>query len=165
MSEDLYAEPGITNKVYCGQDDRESMVNIYVSAESLKVYDNPWVEGTSPNTPAEIQQPVVSENSGKRNHVRADLVILGVMCLLLLAGIICLWVHMNKNKTSWRREKDQLLEDKASLMKMNYQLKANITELIRDNADLLEEFCKHKPMKCKHFEKSEGTGKGRMGHS
>lgn len=46
MSEDIYAEPGITNTVH-----KESIVDIYVSAESLRVYDNPWVEGTSANTP------------------------------------------------------------------------------------------------------------------
>lgn len=58
MSGDLYTQPGIVNHVYCDQDDKESRVNIYVSAESLRVYDNPWMEATSPNTPpAEAQHP------------------------------------------------------------------------------------------------------------
>lgn len=51
MSENIYAEPGITNKVHLDREDKESVVDIYVSAESLRVYDNPWVESTSPNTP------------------------------------------------------------------------------------------------------------------
>lgn len=58
MSGDVNAEPGKVNKFYCDQDDKENIVNIYVSSESLRVYENPWVEGTSPNTPgtAEAQQ-------------------------------------------------------------------------------------------------------------
>lgn len=48
-SEDLYAKPGI---IMTREYDKESVVDIYVSAESLRVYDNPWVEGMSPNIPA-----------------------------------------------------------------------------------------------------------------
>lgn len=170
MSGDLYAQPGIINQVYCDQDDKERIVNIYVSAESLRVYDKPWVEVTSPNTPPEAQHPgtevcankfyslyfyasiylilsfsmirycvavviscwlwrgvyvsfsciswiaafntgelktviddgilnmyclfvsVIRGNSGTRNHIRTDSVFLGVLCLLLLAGIIFLGV-------------------------------------------------------------------------
>ncbi|XP_078124938.1 uncharacterized protein LOC144529619 [Sander vitreus] len=142
MSGDLYAEPGFINKVSLDPDDKESIVNIYVSAESLRVYDNPWVEGMSPNTPrpAEPQHPVIRENLGQRNHVRADSGFLGLVCLLLLAGIICLGVQMNKDKNNWRTERNQLLEEKANLKKTSDQLTANNTELIKER-DCLRMFC------------------------
>lgn len=50
MSESVYSEPGIIRR-------EESIVDIYVSAESLKVYDNPWVMDKSPNIPAGPQHP------------------------------------------------------------------------------------------------------------
>lgn len=50
MSEGLYANPG-SIKDFPSDKKKESIVDIYVSAESLRVYDNPWVESTSPNTP------------------------------------------------------------------------------------------------------------------
>lgn len=49
--ENVYAEPYITKEVHFDQDHKESIVDIYVSAESLRVYENPWMEGMSPNTP------------------------------------------------------------------------------------------------------------------
>ena len=55
MSEGLYAAP--VNKVHCDQDHQESNVDIYVSAESLRVYDNPWVEDVSPG-------PVGAQHTG-----------------------------------------------------------------------------------------------------
>lgn len=48
MSKGLCTRPGTVRDVHSGKD-KESIVDIYVSAESLKVYDNPWVESTSPN--------------------------------------------------------------------------------------------------------------------
>lgn len=52
----LYA--GSIKKVHFNQDDKDSVVDIYVSAESLRVYDNPWVEDTSP--------PAGIHHTGKR---------------------------------------------------------------------------------------------------
>lgn len=49
MSVNVYAEPSITKKVHFDQDIKDSVVDIYVSAESLRVFENPWVEGTSSN--------------------------------------------------------------------------------------------------------------------
>ncbi|TKS68831.1 putative ATP-dependent RNA helicase DDX5 [Collichthys lucidus] len=60
MSEDTYTEPGIT-KTFHPDQDKESIVDIYVSAESLRVYDSPWLEeGTLQNVtrPAVAQHPV-----------------------------------------------------------------------------------------------------------
>ncbi|KAL6110259.1 uncharacterized protein ACO6RY_19378 [Pungitius sinensis] len=132
MSGDLYAQPGIVNHVHRDQDNKETRVNIYVSAESLRVYDNPWVEVTSPNTPpAEAPHPVIVENVGKRNHIRTDSVFLGLLCLLLLAVIICLGVQLNKDQTNWRRDRDQFAADISNLRKINAKLTA-------DNADKME---------------------------
>lgn len=41
MSEKLYMEPEIFKK----ENKDESIVDIYVSSESLRVYESPWVEG------------------------------------------------------------------------------------------------------------------------
>lgn len=55
---------GIIKKGHPDQHNKEeSIVDIYVSAESLKVYDNPWMEGMTPNTPAEVQQPGMGNQS------------------------------------------------------------------------------------------------------
>ncbi|TNN69516.1 hypothetical protein EYF80_020350 [Liparis tanakae] len=153
MSGDLYAQPGIINQVYCDQDDKESILNIYVSAESLKVYDKPWVEVISPTTPPEAQHPVIRENSRTRNHVRTDSVFLGVLCLLLLAGIIFLGVKMNRDRTNWRREKDQCMADKANLRKICDQLRANNSEFSRGK-DALWRFCKKKTQISKNLDNS-----------
>ncbi|KAM7394020.1 hypothetical protein PAMP_020849 [Pampus punctatissimus] len=147
----MYAESGIIKEGHYDQDDKEeNIVDIYVSAESLRVYENPWVEGMAPNIPGrmEVQHPVASKNSGKRNHVRASSVFLGVVCLLLLTGIICLWVQMGKDKTNWRREL-------AVLRKISEQLKLNNTQLSKERDALWKNCCERKPKKCKNLHRSE----------
>lgn len=60
MSEDMHTEPGITKTFYPDQD-KQSIVDIYVSAESLRVYDSPWMEeGTLQNVP----RPTVVQHPG-----------------------------------------------------------------------------------------------------
>ncbi|KAI3353026.1 hypothetical protein L3Q82_019594, partial [Scortum barcoo] len=89
MSEDLHVEPGIIKR----EDDKERIVDIYVSAESLRVYEEPWMEDKSTDIPGpsvpQHPESVVSEISGRRNRDRSDPVFVGV-CLLLLAGILAL---------------------------------------------------------------------------
>ncbi|MEQ2265396.1 hypothetical protein XENORESO_012809, partial [Xenotaenia resolanae] len=96
MSDGLYVHPGSVKHVHFEQDNRESMVDIYVSTESLKVFDAPWVEDTSPNSPGPSQAQsivsFVSETSVKRSPFRWYCVFLGVVCLVLLVGIIYLVV-------------------------------------------------------------------------
>ncbi|KAM4583848.1 uncharacterized protein PAE49_003659 [Odontesthes bonariensis] len=140
MSEELYAEPGTVKKVHFDQDHQESVVDIYVSAESLRVYDSPWVEDVSPG-PVRAQHTVTFVNriSGKRRYGRYDPLILRVMCPLLLIAIVCLAVKMNEDKTNWGLEKEQLLSNNTELMKMADQLTANNTELIRERDDLQTE--------------------------
>lgn len=47
MSEHVYAEPHVTKEVHFDQDHQDRTVDIYVSTESLRVYEQPWVEHTS----------------------------------------------------------------------------------------------------------------------
>ena len=62
MSGGLYAEPGIIKQGHHDQDDKEeNIVDIYVSAESLRVYDNPWVENMARNIPAETQHSGIEQ--------------------------------------------------------------------------------------------------------
>ncbi|KAM7008898.1 uncharacterized protein LKV04_000947 [Tautogolabrus adspersus] len=121
MSEDLRVQPGLCKTVHRYEDDKESVVNIYVSAESLKVYDNPWMEGMSPNIPepAEAQHSVSVNRQRRRN--RADSAFRAVVCLLLVAGImalIYLAVQMKYDKASWESERKKLMEEKPDFKEM-----------------------------------------------
>ncbi|KAK2919147.1 hypothetical protein Q8A73_003518 [Channa argus] len=93
----MMSECGIIEK-----EDRKSVVDIYVSAESLRVYDNPWVEGMPPNVQGAVEAqhpvPLICENPRKRKHIRTYLVFLGVVCLVLFVAIICLGVQVNKER-------------------------------------------------------------------
>lgn len=44
MSENTCTEPCLAVKADAYEDNKKRIVNIYVSAESLKVFENPWVE-------------------------------------------------------------------------------------------------------------------------
>lgn len=145
MSEDLHIETGIMR-----EDDKERIVDIYVSAESLRVYEEPWMEDKSTDIPGpsvpQHPESVVSENLGRRNHDRSDPVFVGV-CLLLLAGIlalICLGVQMKKEKSNWRRERNQLLADTNILRKRNLQLRTNNTKLSQEIDNLWNKLCRHR---------------------
>lgn len=61
----MYTDPSITPEGQVNEDYNESTVDIYVSTESLKVYENPWVEAASPNIPGpgETQHPGMEETS------------------------------------------------------------------------------------------------------
>lgn len=71
IMEDLYDNPG-PKKVHFDQSHKEErVVNIYVSEESLTVYENPWMEGMSAQylpRPAEAQHPGRSTAS-RQKHV------------------------------------------------------------------------------------------------
>ncbi|KAK2816821.1 hypothetical protein Q5P01_025012 [Channa striata] len=107
---EIISDSGITEK-----DDKKNIVDVYVSAESLRVYDNPWVEATPPNVlqVVEAQDPVSQffETPQRRNYVRTDLVCLAVVLLVLCVVIIYLGVQVNK-------EQDQLSTFKAELTKV-----------------------------------------------
>ncbi|KAL3066815.1 hypothetical protein OYC64_016713 [Pagothenia borchgrevinki] len=149
MSGELYTKPGTANKVYFEPDDKESMVNIYVSAESLRVYDSPWVEAMSPNTPgpAETQHPVVLQNSRKRSHLRSFSVFLCAVCLLFLAGIIGIGVQRDKDRADCSRDINQILAD----IKKTCDPTRNNTELIHT---LWKKYCGITSMNCENLDHS-----------
>lgn len=66
MDEQLRIQPESLKK----KDKEENLVDIYVSPESLRIYDNPWMEGMTPKIPrpAETQHPGMfkSENTQHR---------------------------------------------------------------------------------------------------
>lgn len=89
MSEGLYTEPGIIQKGHYDWDDKETkIVDIYVSAESLRVYENPWVEGMAPNIPgpAEAQHQGMEHWSLHRLRFRPSI----LMChFQFLCQFVC----------------------------------------------------------------------------
>lgn len=50
MSESPWTESCLAVKTSACEDSKERIVDIYVSAESLKVFKNPWVEDTQDTT-------------------------------------------------------------------------------------------------------------------
>lgn len=133
MSDGLFVKPGSGKHVHFEQDSRESMVDIYVSTESLRVYDIPWVEEPSPNSPGPLQaqsrMTFISETSPKRSSFRWHCVFLGVVCLLLLIGNIYLGVEKYQN-------------DKGQLEKNNSDCR-NLTleQLAKKLCDKIEALC------------------------
>lgn len=72
MSEHIYDEAGIKRTVQCDQN-KENTADIFLSAESLRVYENPWVEGTAPiPTPAEAQRPGMNKTYNIRDDTVYD---------------------------------------------------------------------------------------------
>ncbi|XP_071383528.1 CD209 antigen-like protein E [Centroberyx affinis] len=150
MSDELYSELDDVKRVHFDQDEKEERtVDIYVSAGSLTVYDNPWVEEISPpNIPAPSVTSV-TVSSEKRNPFRAAAVSLGLLCLLLLAGIIGLGVKSIEDKTSWSEERNQLwvhnanlTEERNQLQSEKDRLEATNGQLIQERDELLEKLCK-----------------------
>lgn len=86
MSDGLFLKPGSGKHVHFDEDNRESMVDIYVSTESLRVYDIPWVEEPSPNSPGPSQAQSRSKSliSNLCNH--------SSVLSFSLAGLLCMHV-------------------------------------------------------------------------
>ncbi|XP_078138247.1 uncharacterized protein LOC139930195 [Centroberyx gerrardi] len=118
MSEDLYAKPDLSRKAKVDRGETEErIVDIYVSADSLTLYDNLQMQGTTPPTVQATAGDRHPDNisSEKKRSCRAAAVCLGLLCLLLLAGIIGLVVQCFKDKTKWDVERNQLLANYNSL--------------------------------------------------
>lgn len=98
MSENMYTYPSITPEGQVNEDYNESTVDIYVSTESLKVYENPWVEATSPNTPGpgETQHPGMEETSAARGlkkiHIRIDYILFCTWCFIEFDSAVLLFL-------------------------------------------------------------------------
>lgn len=64
MSENICTDSCLAVKADAYEDSKERIVDIYVSAESLKVFENPWVEDTPVTTLAAFG----SHQPGTRKH-------------------------------------------------------------------------------------------------
>uniref|UniRef100_UPI003AAEFBB4 uncharacterized protein n=1 Tax=Centroberyx gerrardi TaxID=166262 RepID=UPI003AAEFBB4 len=142
MSEDVYAKPDLTKKVrFQGGEKEERTVDIYDNADSLRIYDNQWVEESTPpklqdTTEGQHQITPVTVSSEKRNPFRAAAVFLGLLCLLLLAGIIGVGVQFIQDKTSWNEERNQLRVDNANLTSEKDQLQTSYNNLTSERDQL-----------------------------
>ncbi|XP_055765144.1 C-type lectin domain family 6 member A-like [Salvelinus fontinalis] len=99
MSEVIYAEPDMTKKVKFNRDEmKERIVDIYVSADTLRDGETSTkreeTADTAPNN-GPGHQHSEPESSVKRPFLVAA-VCLGLLCLLLLAGIIGLSVYFSQ---------------------------------------------------------------------
>lgn len=65
MSEELEAQSDVKKKVQFDLDYKESIVDIYMSTESLRVHDRPWVEATPPTPPRHPDSPPSGRSSKK----------------------------------------------------------------------------------------------------
>ncbi|KAM9528380.1 C-type lectin domain family 4 member F-like isoform 2-T3 [Salvelinus alpinus] len=104
MSEAIYAKPDMTKKVKFDRGETEErIVDIYVSADTLRDHETSTktedVEHTS--TKGLGDQHTGPDSTGKRPFL-AVAVCLGLLCVLLLAGIIGQSVHcLNKFESCW----------------------------------------------------------------
>ncbi|KAL6455496.1 hypothetical protein MHYP_G00360360 [Metynnis hypsauchen] len=116
MRENIYANPGITADSKPTSDDGE---NISVNEEPLKTH-------TTRSTKE-------SENSGLsaagRRCYRLAVVCLGLLCVLLLAGIAVLWIKFTA-------ERDQLLTSNTNLTIERDQLQSRFVEMTIERAQL-----------------------------
>ncbi|KAM4603896.1 uncharacterized protein ACJ7VT_018542 [Polymixia lowei] len=154
MSEDLYANT--TKTVKFERDEQEDrIVDIYVSADNLNVYDHPQIEKTTETT--ETTHSTADEHPahvfGER-PLRAAAMCLGLLSLLLLAGIIGLGVHYNQaernqkindsamiqeretNDSNLTRKRDQLQTSYNILVKERDQLQTSYNILVKERDQL-----------------------------
>lgn len=121
--------PGIFKGTQFDEDEKEERtVDIYVSGDSLTVYDNPWVEGIQPpNAPNtgrnQLPVPTVPVHPVKKNPFRAAAVFLGLLSLFLLAGLIALGVKSSKNENRWDTKRNSLEAANANLTNERDQLR------------------------------------------
>ncbi|XP_071263131.1 CD209 antigen-like protein C isoform X1 [Salvelinus alpinus] len=151
MSEAIYDKPDMTKKVKFDRGETEErIVDIYVSADTLRDHETSTktedVEHTSTKGPGD--QHTGPDSTGKRPFL-AVAVCLGLLCVLLLAGIIGQSVHcqLQTSYNNVTKEGDQLQTRYNNLTKERDQLQTrynNLTierdQLQREKDDLLEKF-------------------------
>ncbi|XP_062334857.1 CD209 antigen-like protein B [Osmerus eperlanus] len=137
-SEDIYDNADMTQKVKSdGGEMEERMVDIYVSDDTLRGHD-PCSEAE--DTPENTAGDQLSGAGGpERSLSRAAAVCLGLLCALLLAGIIALGViftRVNYDKTIKTMERDQLQTSYTILTRERDQLNTSNTNLTRERDQL-----------------------------
>ncbi|XP_046901529.1 C-type lectin domain family 12 member B-like isoform X2 [Hypomesus transpacificus] len=159
--EDIYATPDMTQKVKSdGGEMEERMVDIYVSADTLRSHD-PCSEADDPTPENPAGDQLSGAGGPERSLSRAAAVCLGLLCALLLAGVAALGViylmtvtverhqlqtkydiltrerdQLNTSNIILTRERDQLNTSYINLTIEIGQLNTNNTNLTRERAQL-----------------------------
>ncbi|XP_052320896.1 CD209 antigen-like protein E isoform X8 [Oncorhynchus keta] len=126
MSEDIYAVPDMTKKVkFINRGEmKERIVDIYVSADTLRDGETSTkreeTADTAPNNGPGDQHSVHVQWWKRPSGVAA--VCLGLLCVLLLAGIIGLSVYYSNVSKNSSAERDQLQNSYNNLTKERDQL-------------------------------------------
>ncbi|XP_056445241.1 uncharacterized protein LOC130381593 isoform X2 [Gadus chalcogrammus] len=77
---------------------KERIVDIYVSAESLFVYDKPWIEGESKGEAVENEYSEVAKVSGQKKAYRIRAVLPWLLVVLLLVVVTGLGIALKEEK-------------------------------------------------------------------
>ncbi|CAL8281481.1 unnamed protein product [Gadus morhua 'NCC'] len=77
---------------------KERIVDIYVSAESLFVYDKPWIEGDSKGEAVENEYSEVAKVSGQKKAYRIRAVLPWLLVVLLLVVVTGLGIALKEEK-------------------------------------------------------------------
>nr|XP_046181210.1 C-type lectin domain family 4 member M-like isoform X2 [Oncorhynchus gorbuscha] len=140
MSEDIYAVPDMTKKVkFINRGEmKERIVDIYVSADTLRDGETSTKReetvDTAPNNGPGDQHSVHVQWWKRPSGVAA--VCLGLLCVLLLAGIIgqsLQYSNVSKNSSA---ERDQLQTSYNNLTKERYQLESKYHNLTKEKDQL-----------------------------
>ncbi|XP_052320893.1 CD209 antigen-like protein 2 isoform X5 [Oncorhynchus keta] len=140
MSEDIYAVPDMTKKVkFINRGEmKERIVDIYVSADTLRDGETSTkreeTADTAPNNGPGDQHSVHVHWWKRPSGVAA--VCLGLLCVLLLAGIIGLSVQYRNVSKNSSAERDQLETKYNNLTKEKDQLQASYNNLTQKRDQL-----------------------------
>ncbi|XP_014050232.1 CD209 antigen-like protein C [Salmo salar] len=135
MSEAIYAEPDMNKKVKLDRGlMEERIVDIYVSADTLRDGETSTkreeTADTAPNNEPGDQQSVHFQWWKRPSGVAA--MCLGLLCVLLLAGIIGLSVQYSNVSKNSSAERDQLQTSYNNLTKERNQLQTSYNNLTKE---------------------------------
>ncbi|XP_046901505.1 C-type lectin domain family 4 member M-like [Hypomesus transpacificus] len=143
--EDIYATPDMTHKVKSdGGEMEERMVDIYVSADTLRGHDlcskaeDPTAENTAEDQLSVSRLCPDAERPEERVY-RAAAVCLGLLCIFILAAVTALGViftRVSEDNTNLTRERKQLNTSYTNLSRERDQLQTSYNNLTRERKQL-----------------------------